>query len=346
VKKYKKEVRIGNVVIGGNNPVRVQSMTKTDTRNVEDTVKQILQLEEHGCEIVRVAVKDAEAATKIADIKKSIHIPLVADIHFDPRLAIEAVKVGADKIRLNPSNIEDKEWIKKIAQLCRDRNIPIRIGANLGSFKERPEDLVDAMVNSVQNEIEILNSVSFDDIVISAKSSNVPLTIAVNRKLDEIFDYPMHLGVTEAGTLRESLVKSSIGIGTLLNEGIGDTIRVSITADPVEEVIAGYNILKALNLREYGLEIISCPTCGRTEVDIESIVNRLQIDFSTAKKPLKVAVMGCVVNGPGEAKDADIGIACGKDSGVLFEHGKIIKVLKADEIYPALKEEIEKALNN
>ena len=346
MKKYKKEVRIGNVVIGGNNPVRVQSMTKTDTRNVEDTVKQILQLEEHGCEIVRVAVKDAEAATKIADIKKSIHIPLVADIHFDPRLAIEAVKGGADKIRLNPSNIEDKEWIKKIAQLCRDRNIPIRIGANLGSFKERPEDLVDAMVNSVQNEIEILNSVSFDDIVISAKSSNVPLTIAVNRKLDEMFDYPMHLGVTEAGTLRESLVKSSIGIGTLLNEGIGDTIRVSITGDPVEEVIAGYNILKALNLREYGLEIISCPTCGRTEVDIESIVNRLQVDFSTAKKPLKVAVMGCVVNGPGEAKDADIGIACGKDSGVLFEHGKIIKVLKADEIYPALKEEIEKALNN
>lgn len=346
MKKYKKEVRIGNVVIGGNNPVRVQSMTKTDTRNVEDTVKQILQLEEHGCEIVRVAVRDAEAATKIADIKKSIHIPLVADIHFDPRLAIEAVKGGADKIRLNPSNIEDKEWIKKIAQLCRERNIPIRIGANLGSFKERPEDLVDAMVNSVQNEIEILNSVSFDDIVISAKSSNVPLTIAVNRKLDEMFDYPMHLGVTEAGTLRESLVKSSIGIGTLLNEGIGDTIRVSITGDPVEEVIAGYNILKALNLREYGLEIISCPTCGRTEVDIESIVNRLQIDFSTAKKPLKVAVMGCVVNGPGEAKDADIGIACGKDSGVLFEHGKIIKVLKADEIYPALKEEIEKALNN
>ena len=346
MKKYKKEVRIGNVVIGGNNPVRVQSMTKTDTRNVEDTVKQILQLEEHGCEIVRVAVKDAEAATKIADIKKSIHIPLVADIHFDPRLAIEAVKGGADKIRLNPSNIEDKEWIKKIAQLCRERNIPIRIGANLGSFKERPEDLVDAMVNSVQNEIEILNSVSFDDIVISAKSSNVPLTIAVNRKLDEMFDYPMHLGVTEAGTLRESLVKSSIGIGTLLNEGIGDTIRVSITGDPVEEVIAGYNILKALNLREYGLEIISCPTCGRTEVDIESIVNRLQIDFSTAKKPLKVAVMGCVVNGPGEAKDADIGIACGKDSGVLFEHGKIIKVLKADEIYPALKKEIEKALNN
>ncbi|MBP8612817.1 MAG: flavodoxin-dependent (E)-4-hydroxy-3-methylbut-2-enyl-diphosphate synthase [Candidatus Atribacteria bacterium] len=346
MKKYKKEVRIGNVVIGGNNPVRVQSMTKTDTRNVEDTVKQILQLEEHGCEIVRVAVKDAEAATKIADIKKSIHIPLVADIHFDPRLAIEAVKGGADKIRLNPSNIEDREWIKKIAQLCRERNIPIRIGANLGSFKERPEDLVDAMVNSVQNEIEILNSVSFDDIVISAKSSNVPLTIAVNRKLDEMFDYPMHLGVTEAGTLRESLVKSSIGIGTLLNEGIGDTIRVSITADPVEEVIAGYNILKALNLREYGLEIISCPTCGRTEVDIESILNRLQTDFSTAKKPLKVAVMGCVVNGPGEAKDADIGIACGKDSGVLFEHGKIIKVLKADEIYPTLKKEIEKALNN
>lgn len=346
MKKYKKEVRIGDVVIGGNNPIKVQSMTKTDTRDVDATVNQILQLEEYGCEIVRVAVKDSEAATKITDIKKSIHIPLVADIHFDPRLATEAVKAGADKIRLNPSNIEDKEWIKKIAQLCKERNVPIRVGVNLGSFKERPKDLVAAMVESVKKEIEILNSVSFDDIVISAKSSNVPLTVAVNRKLDNMFDYPIHLGVTEAGTLRESLVKSSIGIGTLLNEGIGDTIRVSITGDPVEEVIAGYNILKALGLREYGLEIISCPTCGRTEVDIEQIVNRLQRDFSTAKKPLKVAVMGCVVNGPGEAKDADIGVACGKDSGVLFEYGKIIKVLKADEIYPVLKEEIEKALNN
>ena len=347
MKKYKKEVRIGDVVIGGNNsPIRVQSMTKTDTRDVDATVNQILQLEEYGCEIVRVAVKDLEAATKIKDIKSSIHIPLVADIHFDPRLAIKAVKAGADKIRLNPSNIEDKEWIKKIAQLCKERSVPIRVGANLGSFKERPEDLAGAMVESVKDEIEILNSVSFDDIVISAKSSNVPLTIAVNRKLDEMFDYPIHLGVTEAGTLRESLVKSSIGIGILLNEGIGDTLRVSITGDPVEEVVASYNILKALSLREYGLEIISCPTCGRTEVDIESIVNRLQKDFSTAKKPLKVAVMGCVVNGPGEAKDADIGVACGKESGVLFEHGKIIKVLKADEIYPVLKEEIKKALNS
>jgi (E)-4-hydroxy-3-methylbut-2-enyl-diphosphate synthase len=345
MRKLKRVVRIGNTEIGGENPIRVQSMTKTDTRDVDSTVNQILELEELGCEIIRVAVKDMEAASKIGEIKKRIHIPLVADIHFDPRLAVESIKNGADKIRLNPSNIQDKEWIKKVATLCKERNIPIRVGANLGSFRERPKDLVKAMVESVKNEVEILNSVGFDNIVISAKTSNVLTTIQVNRILSDMFEYPFHIGVTEAGPLSDSLVKSSIGIGILLNEGIGDTLRVSITGNPREEVIAGYKILKALELRKHGLEIISCPTCGRAEVDIESIVTKLNTDFGNVKTELKVAVMGCVVNGPGEAKDADIGVACGKDSGVLFKKGKIVKVVKGEEIYPVLKSEIEKLLN-
>ena len=345
MRKLKRVVRIGNTEIGGENPIRVQSMTKTDTRDVDSTVNQILELEELGCEIIRVAVKDMEAASKIGEIKKRIHIPLVADIHFDPRLAVESIKNGADKIRLNPSNIQDKEWIKKVATLCKERNIPIRVGVNLGSFRERPKDLVKAMVESVKNEVEILNSVGFDNIVISAKTSNVLTTIQVNRILSDMFEYPFHIGVTEAGPLSDSLVKSSIGIGILLNEGIGDTLRVSITGNPREEVIAGYKILKALELRKHGLEIISCPTCGRAEVDIESIVTKLNTDFGNVKTELKVAVMGCVVNGPGEAKDADIGVACGKDSGVLFKKGKIVKVVKGEEIYPVLKSEIEKLLN-
>ena len=345
MRKLKRIIRIGNTEIGGENPIRVQSMTKTDTRDVDSTVNQILELEELGCEIIRVAVKDMEAASKIGEIKKRIHIPLVADIHFDPRLAVESIKNGADKIRLNPSNIQDKEWIKKVATLCKERNIPIRVGANLGSFRERPKDLVKAMVESVKNEVEILNSVGFDNIVISAKTSNVLTTIQVNRLLSDMFEYPFHIGVTEAGPLSDSLVKSSIGIGILLNEGIGDTLRVSITGNPREEVIAGYKILKALELRKHGLEIISCPTCGRAEVDIESIVTKLNTDFGNVKTELKVAVMGCVVNGPGEAKDADIGVACGKDSGVLFKKGKIVKVVRGEEIYPVLKSEIEKLLN-
>jgi len=345
MRKLKRVVRIGNTEIGGENPIRVQSMTKTDTRDVDSTVNQILELEELGCEIIRVAVKDMEAASKIREIKKRIHIPLVADIHFDPRLAVESIKNGADKIRLNPSNIQDKEWIKKVATLCKERNIPIRVGANLGSFRERPKDIIKAMVESVKNEVEILNSVGFDNIVISAKTSNVLTTIQVNRILSDMFEYPFHIGVTEAGPLSDSLVKSSIGIGILLNEGIGDTLRVSITGNPREEVIAGYKILKALELRKHGLEIISCPTCGRAEVDIESIVTKLNTDFGNVKTELKVAVMGCVVNGPGEAKDADIGVACGKDSGVLFKKGKIVKVVRGEEIYPVLKSEIEKLLN-
>lgn len=345
MRKLKKEIRIGNIKIGGHNPIAVQSMTKTDTRDVISTVNQILQLEDYGCEIVRVAVKDLEAASKIKEIKKHIHIPLVADIHFDPRLAIESIKNGADKIRLNPSNIQDSEWIKKIALLCKERDIPIRVGANLGSFKERPKDVINAMVESVKKEVELLNNVGFDNIVISAKSSNTLVTIKVNEILNELFDYPLHIGVTEAGTLQDSLVKSSVGLGILLYEGIGDTLRVSITGDPIEEVLAGYNILKALGLREHGLEIISCPMCGRAEVDIEEIVRKLKKDFSFVNASLKVAVMGCVVNGPGEAKDADIGVACGKDSAVLFKHGKVEKVLKGEEIYPTLKSEIERLLS-
>ncbi|MGB9793631.1 flavodoxin-dependent (E)-4-hydroxy-3-methylbut-2-enyl-diphosphate synthase [Caldisericum exile] len=346
MRKIKKEIRIGDFVIGGNNPIRVQSMTKTDTRDVESTVNQILMLEDYGCEIIRVAVRDLEAASKIKDIKKSIHIPLVADVHFDPRIAIEAILNGADKIRLNPSNINDKEWIKKIALLCKERGIPIRVGANLGSFKEKPKNLEEALVESVKKEVQILNSVGFENIVISAKTSDVLLTIKVNKMLSEIFEYPIHIGITEAGALRDSLIKSGIGLGILLNEGIGDTLRVSITGDPVEEVIAGYNILKALGLRKHGLEIISCPTCGRAEVDIEKIVNKLNVDFAKVNKSIKVAVMGCVVNGPGEAKDADVGVACGKNSGVLFKKGKIVRILDGNEIYDVLKKEIESVINN
>jgi len=346
VRKIKKVVRIGNIYIGGENPIRVQSMTKTDTRDVDATVNQILQLEDAGCEIVRVAVKDMESAFKIKEIKKKIHIPLVADIHFDPRLAVEAIKGGVDKIRLNPSNIQDKEWIKKIATLCKERDIPIRVGANLGSFKERPKDLVMAMVESVKNEVEILNSTGFDNIILSAKASNVLTTVKVNEIISDMFDYPIHIGITEAGPLTDSLVKSSIGIGILLSEGIGDTLRVSITGTPVNEVVAGFDILKALGLREFGMEIVSCPMCGRTEFDIQSIVDKLKSDFRDVRKKIKVAVMGCVVNGPGEAKDADIGVACGKNSGVLFKQGRCVRVLKGEEIYPVLKSEIEKLISD
>lgn len=344
--RNKKLVRIGNLTLGGNNPIYVQSMTKTDTRDVKSTVDQILLLEDYGCEIVRVAVKDREAALKLKEIKKMIHIPLVADIHFDPQLALLSIENGADKIRLNPSNISDSEWIKKIAKSCKERGIPIRVGANLGSFRERPKDIVEALVESVKKEIDILNAVDFDDIVISAKTSDPLLTIEVNRKIDEVFNYPIHLGVTEAGPLKDSLIKSSIGVGILLYEGIGDTLRISITGDPVEEVIAGFGILKTLKLRQFGLNIVSCPMCGRAEVDIEDIVMKLQKDFIKAKKPLNVAVMGCVVNGPGEAKDADIGVACGKNSGVLFKKGKIVRTLREEEIYPVLKKEIEEMLNS
>jgi (E)-4-hydroxy-3-methylbut-2-enyl-diphosphate synthase len=309
VRRKSREVKIGNVVIGGPNPIAVQSMTKTDTRDVESTVSQILELEEAGCEIIRVAVPDMEAAEKISDIKRRIHIPLVADIHFDPRLAIESILQGADKIRLNPSNIEDKDWIKKIAILAKERSVPIRVGANLGSFRSRPENVVKALVDTALNEVRVLNDVDFDNIVISIKTSDVLTTVEANEKIASLVDYPIHLGVTEAGPLEESLIKSSAGIGYLLLRGIGDTIRYSISAEPIKEVDAGFTLLKSLHLRESGLTIVSCPTCGRCEIDLFSLIKRVKADFGRIKVPVKVAIMGCVVNGPGEAREADIGLA-------------------------------------
>ncbi|MGB9694376.1 MAG: flavodoxin-dependent (E)-4-hydroxy-3-methylbut-2-enyl-diphosphate synthase [Caldisericaceae bacterium] len=335
-------VRVGSVLIGGNNPIAVQSMTKTDTRDVSSTVDEILKLEDKGCEIIRVAVPDLEAAYAIKGIKDKIHIPLVADIHFDPRLAIESIKNGVDKVRLNPSNIKDRDYIRKITLLAKSYGVAIRIGANLGSFRERPKDVVEALIQSAMNEVKILEDEDFSDIVISIKTSDVLTTIKANEKVATLSNYPIHLGVTEAGPADESLVKSSVGIGALLLAGIGDTLRVSITGDSGAEIEAGFTLLKSLGLREKGIDVISCPTCGRTEIDVLDIVAKVKKVYGDVKLPLKIAVMGCVVNGPGEAMDADIGIAGGKNSGVIFRKGKIVKVVEGNKLFEALKDEIDK----
>ena len=339
-------VHIGDKKIGGDNPILVQSMTKTDTRDVSSTVNQILQLEEVGCELVRVAVPDMEAAEALSKIKKQIHIPLIADIHFDPRLAIESLRQGVDKLRLNPSNIQDTEWIKRIALAAKERNVPIRVGANLGSFIERPEAPVKALVQSALNEIDLLESVDFNNIVVSIKTSDVLLTIQANEEIAKQIHYPIHLGITEAGPIEASLIKSSAGIGYLLMEGIGNTIRYSITGNPINEVKAGFSLLKSLHLRKKGLEIISCPTCGRCEIDLFSIVKKVEKEFGGANIPIKVAIMGCVVNGPGEAKDADIGLAGGKKGGVIFEKGKIVKTVEEKYLYDAFREELKKLIKS
>jgi (E)-4-hydroxy-3-methylbut-2-enyl-diphosphate synthase len=341
MRRTSRSVRIGNLIIGGFNPILVQSMTKTDTRDIESTTAQILSLEENGCEIIRVAVPDEEAAYAIREIKKSIHIPLVADIHFDPRLALLAIDNGADKIRLNPSNIKDIAWVREISLRAKDKGIPIRVGANLGSFRERPADVVEALVKSVMNEVEILGDVNFESIVVSIKASDVLSTIRANEIIAKKLDFPIHLGITEAGLLETSLVKNGAGIAYLLLNGIGDTIRFSITDKPEREVKAGFDLLKSLHLRDYGLEIISCPTCGRAEVDVLSISKKIEKRFKNLKVPVKIAVMGCSVNGPGEAKDADIGIAGGKKSGVIFKGGKIIKTVEESKLYRVFVKELK-----
>ena len=344
-RRITRSVRIGTITIGSKYPVAVQSMTKTDTRDISATVNQILELEDAGCEIIRVAVPDMEAARSISEIKKKIHIPLVADIHFDPRLAVESILRGADKIRLNPSNIKDKEWIKKIACLAKERGIPIRVGANLGSFRNRPDNVVDALIDTTLNEVKVLNDTDFDNIVISIKTSDVLTTIQANEKIASMTDYPMHLGVTEAGPLEESLIKSSAGIGYLLMKGIGDTIRYSISDIPVKEVEAGFTLLRSLYLRENGLTIVSCPTCGRCEIDLFSLIKRVKADFGRVRIPVKVAIMGCVVNGPGEAQDADIGLAGGRRMGVIFKKGKVIKTVSEDKLYEEFKKELQKVIS-
>ena len=346
-RKITRSVKVGNLLIGGGNNVVIQSMCNTDTRNVKETVAQIKRLEEAGCEMVRVAVPDMEAAKAIGEIKKEISIPLVADIHFDYRLALEAMEQGIDKVRINPGNIGSEEKIRAVVEKAKEKHIPIRIGVNSGSLEK---DLLEkyghvtpeALVESALKHVRILERYDFHDIVISIKASSVPFSIAAYSLLSQKVDYPLHVGITEAGTVWGGTVKSAVGIGSILAMGIGDTIRVSLTGDPVEEIKAAKEILKSLELRKFGVEFVSCPTCGRTQIDLVSIASQVEEKCRKINKNIKVAVMGCVVNGPGEAREADIGIAGGKGEGLIFKKGEIIKKVPENELIDALMAEIEK----
>jgi len=348
-RRVSKKIRVGNVEIGGNAPISVQSMCNTDTRDVNATVEQIHKLTDTGCEIIRIAVLNQEAAESISEIKKRIKIPLIADIHFDYRLAMESINQGIDGLRLNPGNIGNKEHIKKVVKAAKERKIPIRIRVNAGSLEKNLSDNHDKLhknlVKSALGHVKILENLDFDLIKISLKASDVPTMIKAYKKIAKKVDYPLHLGVTEAGVLKSGLIKSSIGIGVLLNEGIGDTIRVSLTEDPTEEIYAGWEILKALNIRNKGLNLISCPTCGRCEVDLIKLAKQVEEKFKNIENPLTVAVMGCHVNGPGEAKSADIGIACAKKEAYLFKKGETIKKIPFEYVLQALDEEITLLIN-
>ena len=342
-----REVCIGGLRIGGGAPIVVQSMTKTKTQNVEATLGQIGRLEEAGCQMVRVAVPDKKAAGAIAQIKTRIKIPLVADIHFDYRLALLSIKNGADKIRINPGNIKDKGKLKEIVAAAKAEGIPIRIGVNSGSL---PSDLhlkyggvtSKGLVEAALRYVKLMEGWGFEELVLSLKSSDLPLTIEANREISSILNYPLHLGITEAGLPRFGAIKSAVGIGTLLAEGIGDTIRVSLTSDPVEEVKVGRAILRSLDIIKEGPVIISCPTCGRCEIDVVEIAREVERRLRGIKNPLKVAVMGCVVNGPGEAREADVGMAGGKGSGLIFRKGKAIRKVEESKIIEALVDEVKK----
>ena len=341
-----RQIKVGSVAVGGGARVSVQSMCNTKTWDVDATVSQILAFEEAGCDIVRVAIPDMRAAEAVSAIRERIHIPLVGDIHFDYRLALEAAERGIDKIRINPGNIGAEENVKAVAEACRRRNIPIRIGVNAGSLEKRllekyGHPCPEALVESAQGHIALLNKYDFDDICLSLKSSSVPLTIASYRAAAEAFPYPLHLGVTETGTLFNGTIQSAVGIGTLLSEGIGDTIRVSLTADPIEEIRAGIAILKAAGVRTGGVKFVSCPTCGRTEIDLISLAERVEQALRHVERDITVAVMGCVVNGPGEAREADYGIAGGKDKGILFQQGQLVGTYAYDELFDALLARIE-----
>lgn len=346
--KKTKVIKIGRKKIGGANPVLVQSMNNTDTRDVKATVRQIKAFEKAGCEITRVAVLDMTAAKAIKKIKKQINIPLVADIHFDYNLALAAIKAGADKIRINPGNIGSKENLKKVVRACQKKKIPIRVGINSGSLEQsilkkyKMHVTPKGMVESALNNVRLLEKMNFRQIVISIKSTNTLHMIEAYRILAEKTNYPLHLGVTEAGPPRIGIIKSSVGIGTLLAEGIGDTFRVSLTGDPLEEVRVGWEILKALKLRQRNREIISCPTCGRTQIDLIKLANQVEKATENIKKPITIAVMGCAVNGPGEAREADIGVAGGKGIGIIFRRGKVIRTVKEKEILKTLLREINR----
>lgn len=349
-RKKTRVIKVGPVKIGGNYPIVVQSMCNTDTRNVKATVKQIKQLKEAGCEIIRVAVPDMTAAKALGKIKKQIKIPLVADIHFDYKLALEAISQEVDKIRINPGNIGSKDKTKAVVQACKKAGIPIRIGVNLGSVK--PELLQKygkkgvpfIMVKSAEEHIKILEDLNFYNIAVSLKASDVPRTVEANRLFSKKYDYPIHLGITEAGLAWQGTIKSAVGFGILLEDGIGDTIRVSLTGDPIEEIKVGWQILKSLKLRSFGPELISCPTCGRTEIDLEKLAKKVDEFLKTIKEPITVAVMGCVVNGPGEAREADVGIAGGKAMGALFVKGRVVKTVKEKDMFSELKKLINRVV--
>ncbi len=341
-----KQIMVGSVPVGGGAPVTIQSMTNTRTGDVEATLGQIRALAAAGCQIVRAAVPDLEAARALGKIKENCPLPLVADIHFDYKLALEAVAAGADKIRINPGNIGGEDRVKAVADACRQKGIPIRVGVNGGSL-EKPvlakygKVCPEAMVESAFGHIRLLNKFDFDDICVSLKSSSVPMTMRAYQLMAERSDYPLHVGVTEAGTVRMGTLKSAVGIGGLLALGIGDTIRVSLSADPVEEVYAARNILKAAGVRREGAELVSCPTCGRTRIDLISLANQVEERLKTVKKPITVAVMGCAVNGPGEAAAADCGIAGGVEEGLLFQKGKIVKKVPQERLVEELFKLIE-----
>jgi len=348
VRRRKKTITInvGNILIGGGYPVSVQSMTKTDTRDVAATAHQIQYLEAQGCEIIRTAVPNMDAAKALGAIKKKVTIPVIADIHFDWRLALEALRQGVDGLRINPGNIGARWKVAEVVSAAADRSVPIRIGVNAGSLSRRilakcGHPTPEALVESAAEHIEILESLGFTKIKVSLKASNVPTTIDAYRLFSRTYRYPLHIGISEAGPSFSGIIKSSVGLGVLLSEGIGDTMRVSLTSDPAEEVRVAYGILRSLGLRERGPDIISCPTCGRCEIDIRGLASKVESSLTDVRKPLTVAVMGCAVNGPGEAREADIGIAGGKGFGILFRKGKIVRRLDEGELLDALLKEIE-----
>ena len=346
-RRKSKVIEIGNIKIGGDNPISVQSMCNTDTRNVQATLEQINKMTERGCELVRLAVLNKDAAEAIKDIVKKSPVPLIADIHFDYKLAIQCINNGINALRLNPGNIGKRENVEKVVSLAKQQKIPIRIGVNAGSLEKDLQDkdipLSDKMVLSALGHIKILEDLDFDLIKVSLKSSDVLTTIEAYRSIADKIPYPLHLGVTEAGTLRSGLIKSSVGLGTLLAEGIGDTIRVSLTENPEEEVTAGFEILKSLGLRQKGVNFISCPTCGRTQINLIELAKKVEEKFKNLDTPITIATMGCAVNGPGEAKHADFGIAGGVGEGIIFKKGEIIAKVPEDQLLEKLEEIITKS---
>lgn len=346
IRENTRPVFVGNVKIGGQSDVVIQSMTSTDTKDIKATIAQIKELNEAGCEIARLAVIDEEAANAIKEIKENSPIPLVADIHFDYKLALLAIENGIDKIRINPGNIGSTEKVKKVVESCKLHKVPIRIGVNSGSIEKKilkkyGHPTAEGLVESAISHIEILEALNFHDIIVSLKATDVPMTIKACNLMSEQRNYPIHVGVTESGTTFSGSIKSAVGIGAILANGIGDTIRVSLTANPVEEIKVARQILKNLNIRTNEPELISCPTCGRTRINLEELVNRVEAIMPQIDKPIKIAVMGCAVNGPGEAKEADVGVAGGNGEGLIFKHGEIIRKTSEENLFSELIKEIE-----